>query len=210
MADNQKRTLGICSGCGRQRPIIDIKNRWCDACRKRVARHSSEDPLAVLRARGRSDPQFASHGKLFKIDATMKRLIAALADIGVSDGVIIEIRRIVEPFLAPIAIALGLERPAPGPKLKKQTSKVEPAPQTLSGPQAPKQSSSPALSAANSPKKRHGRPAMGLSDKDSTYYKARKIWAQNNLMRRKKGLPNLPKPENLLKLREVALKKAKK
>lgn len=211
MADNQKRTLGICSGCGRQRPIIDVKNRWCDACRKKVARHSGEDPLAALRARGRSDPHFASHGKLFKIDATMKKLIVALADIGVSDEVILDIRRIVEPFLAPIAIALGLGRPAPEPKPKKQTSKVEAEPQPPSEPQTPKEfhSPSPALSAANATKKRRGRAAMGLSDKNSPSYKARKIWAQNNLMRRKLGLPNLPKPESLLKLREEALKKTK-
>ena len=211
MAGLQKRPLGTCAGCGRQRPIIDVKNRWCDACRKKVARHPGEEPVSILGTGGSLDLGRAPRGKLFKIDATMKKLIAALADIGASDEVILDIRRIVEPFLAPIAVPLGIAHPAPEPKPKKQTSEVEAEPQPPSEPQTPKelQSPSPALSAANPTKKRRGRAAMGLIDKNSPYYKARKIWAQNNLMRRKRGLPDLPKPESLLKLREEALKKTK-
>jgi hypothetical protein len=167
MAENQKRPLAICSGCGRQRPIIDVKNRWCDACRKKVARHPGEDPLAVLGARGKPDPHLAPRGKLFKIDAKLKSLIAALADIGVSEEVILDIRRIVEPFLAPISVALGLGRPAPQSKRKKQTSKAEAEPQTPSGPQIPRESPSPSpsLAAAKPTKERRGRAATGLSDK---------------------------------------------
>jgi hypothetical protein len=199
MADNQKRPIGVCAGCGRKRPIIDVKNQWCDACRKKVARHPGEEPLAVLGARGRPDPHLARRGKLFKIDATMKKLIAALADIGVSEEPILSIRRIVEPFLAPIAVPPGSARPAPEPKPKKQTSKAE-AEQAPSEPQTPKESPLvfPAPVAATPVKKRHGRVPSGKSDPKSVWYKARKLWAQQNYLRRKKGLEPLPKPAILL------------
>jgi hypothetical protein len=208
MASTQKGSIGVCSGCGRKRPIINVKNQWCDACRKKVSRHHGEDPLAVLGARGRWDPHFASRGKLFKIDRRLNDLIAALADIGVPEEAFLDIRRIVEPFLAPISVALGLGRPAPQSKPKKKTTKAEARPKARSEPQATGRLPlvSPAPVAASPIKKRRGRAAMGSSDPEVAYRKARKIRNQINLMRRKKGLPNLPPSETLVKLREEALK----
>jgi len=120
--ESQKRPVAECSGCHREREIIDVKNNWCDSCRKKVARHPGEDPLAVLEARAGVDRHLASRRKLFAIDARLKSLIAALGDIGVSQEAILDIRRIVEPFLEPIAVQLGLERRQPEPKPKKETT----------------------------------------------------------------------------------------
>jgi hypothetical protein len=47
-------------------------------------------------------------------------------------------------------------------------------------------------------KRRPGRVPTGKSDKDSEWYKARKLWAQKNYMLRAKGLPEIPKPAILL------------
>jgi hypothetical protein len=130
----------------------------------------------------------------------MKSLIAALADIGVSEEMILDIRRIVEPSLAPIAVALGLGRPAPEPKPKKQTSKAEAELQAPSEPQTPEEFPlvSPAPVGATPITKRRRRVPTGKSGAKSARYKARKLWAQQNYIRRKKGLEPLPKPAILL------------
>jgi hypothetical protein len=77
----QERPIGTCDGCGDEREIIEVKNHWCDDCRKAVSRylqlHPEEDPVTFLEARRRAARQrpFDRHSAM--VDKAKNRLLTA-------------------------------------------------------------------------------------------------------------------------------------
>jgi len=119
----QSRTKGICSGCGLEREIYDVKNTLCNSCwrcRDRWVKAGGNPGKWQGKVGRDSEAIPRDQGKFLKLHAA---LLGTLAKLRCSTEEINEVLAVVEPRLKPIAEWIKL--PA---ELKGQVATAEASP----------------------------------------------------------------------------------